>query len=97
MAFQENLSIFFNTDYSSIEATISGGAEPVIGLFDKEYVDIEVGGIPVSGYMPVFRCAESDVSGILKGATVVIDSVDYKVVIPKPDGTGVIDLVLEKQ
>ena len=97
MAFPENLSIFFDTDYSSTEAIISGGAVPVIGLFDREYVDIEVGGIPISGFMPVFRCAESDVSGILKGATVVINSVDYVVVIPKPDGTGVIDLVLEKQ
>jgi len=95
MPFTEDLSVYFNKNLGAVDATVNGST--VTGIFDKEYVDIDAGGVPVSGYMPVFRCAESDVAGVAKGWDVVVNSVNYKIVIPKKDGTGVIDLVLEKQ
>lgn len=95
MAFAEDKTIYFDTDFGAVDALINGST--VSGIFDKEYVDIDSGGIPISGFMPIFRCSLSDVPGVVKGVDVVIDSVNYKVVIPKRDGTGVVDLVLEKQ
>lgn len=92
MAFNEDLSLFFRPNNPGVKpATYNGGI--VYGQFWNEFV--EVG--QVEGAAPRFVCREADVAGVAHGSVLVIDSTTYKVVRHKPDGTGVIDLKLEKQ
>ncbi len=101
---QENLNIYFNTSYGGVNATISGS--DVVGIFSNEYVEIDNGISSVVGLKPVLRVKASDASGVTSGADVTVNEEEagvvvrtgtYKVITVQPDGTGVIDLVLEKQ
>jgi hypothetical protein len=91
MAFIEDFSDFLDADDFAIEAIISGST--VTGILDEAY--IEVSGI--EGVHPTFACANADVLGTTHGASVVIGSATYHVIGIQPDGTGMVELVLEDQ
>ena len=93
--FEEDFSVFTNTDDFGVVATI--GATSLDGVFDNEYIETVMNGIPVAGEHPVFGCAESDLPTYTEGTEIVINSVTYKIRNWQPDGTGWTTLILEKQ
>jgi len=101
MAFTEDFSDFFDTDDFAVAATITigeGSPGTVNGIFDDEYFDeVGVGSLGVEGSKPAFHCAAADVPSIAHGDSVVISGTTYHVVNVRPDGTGLVTLLLEDQ
>lgn len=93
--FEEDFSVFTNTDDFGVIATI--GATTVNGVFENEYIETSFNGVPVSGEYPLFSCAESDLPEYTYSTDITINSTVYKIRNWKPDGTGWITLILEKQ
>lgn len=93
MAFDEDLSAFFNTDDFAVTATWN--SRSVRGIFEDQYVESSLGlaGMATSG--PRFTCAAADVSGIAVGNTFTVNSVAYTAAELQPDGTGLITIVLK--
>lgn len=92
MAFEEDLSPFFNTAEFADAATVGGVA--VDGIFDNGY-QAALGGL-MESTGPTFTAATADLSSAVDGTTVAIGGVHYKVMNNQPDGTGVTVLSLEK-
>lgn len=94
-------AIFTNTDDFGVAATITpvnGQAVKVKGIFDNDFIEVDTGGnVGFALLQPRFLCKTSDVSAVAEDAKVVISDLTYKVKIVKPDGTGMTELVLEKQ
>jgi len=86
--FQEDLSLFF-TDFA--QTAVIGGVS-VQGIFESEY--IEVGG--VSTLVPAFTCPTASVANKSEGATVVVDGVNYRLIVKEQDGTGLSRLLLQR-
>lgn len=86
MPMLEDFTVFFNAAEFASPATLAGVA--VTGIFDKDYIDLDVGG-SVAGSGPVFTLASGSVPANVAGAALVVGGVTYKVVEPMPDGTGV--------
>ena len=89
--FVEDFSEFFIESELATNARI--GSSIVAGIFDNQFV--EVNGI--EGVRPVFTCAVSDVVDLSFEKTIKINDTTYKVAGVQPDGTGLTNLVLEKQ
>ena len=79
----------FFMDFGTV-ATI--GAASVMGVFDCATA-VEFG---ILGSGPKFLCKASDVPGIAFGQAVTIESVSYAVTEVRPDGTGLVELILDK-
>ncbi len=86
---------FFNSDdfADSVTWTPAGeSAQTIKGIFDKTYVDVDIGDTIVQEYELTFICQSSDLTTpaqIAEGDTLVIDSVTYVVLREEKDGTGV--------
>lgn len=96
MAFTEDLTPFFGTSDFGVGATFThgtGSSVTVNGIFDASYVDP----LGIEGAFPRFVCAASDVSSVVHGDTLVVNSKTYKVYGVKPDGTGLMLLSLQEQ
>lgn len=93
MAFTEDLTVFFDTDDFGVVATI--GAASVNVIFDNAYLGIE-GETVVAATQPMVYARTSDVSSVVAGNTVIVNSVTYTVVGVHPDGTGVTQLILRR-
>ncbi len=95
-----DLPEFLDTDEFADSAIIGVGQTyetTINGIFDNEHLLVEGGEVGVSGTVPMFLCRTSDVTSIVYGDVVTIDSNDYKVVDQQPDGTGMTLLILEAQ
>lgn len=100
MAFVEDRSVFFDVDGHAIAATYtpknyahpSAISRTVNVIFDKGYTVVN----GVESYSPHILADESDLTDIAHDAKFRIEGVDYKVKGSQPDGTGLIDVVLEK-
>ena len=91
---------FFDTNAhgTSLTYTPSGGSASTIkGIINDEFQLVDVGEVGVESSMPVLTVRSSDVSGIAQGDDFTIDSVNYKSKIIRPDGTGITEIVLQKQ
>ncbi len=68
-------------------------------IFDEEYFDISVGEVGHSGSQPMALMSSTDVvnNSIDVNTIIEINSADYKVVEPQPDGTGLTMLIMEAQ
>lgn len=75
-------------------AIVTGIADPVMGLFEREYYTIDVGS-GVESYSPAFTCAVADVPGVRRSTPIRVDDTDYTVVNPRPNGTGLTTLILQ--
>lgn len=93
--FEEDFSVFTNPDEMGETATI--GATSIDGIFNSEYVETVINGVPVAGEKPVFGCAESDLPSYTNGTEIVIKATTYKIRNWQPDSTGWITLILEEQ
>jgi len=89
--FVEDFSEFFIESELATNARI--GSSIVAGIFDNQFV--EVNGI--EGVRPVFTCAASNVVDLSFEKSIEINNITYKVAGVQPDGTGLTNLVLEKQ
>lgn len=86
MPFSEDHSAFLDTDEFATSATVGGNA--VDGIFDNEYVAVDLDGVEVESLGPVLQCATSDVPGVAQGDAVIVNAVNYTVAEVRPDGTG---------
>ena len=82
-----------------VELTLSAsGSKTIKAIFDSSHELADVGGtVSYSVVQPRFTCKTSDVKVLAEDDTAVIDGVTYKVKVIMPDGTGITEVLLEKQ
>jgi hypothetical protein len=74
------------------------GSKSVKGIFDNLYQDVDAGmTVGISMQQPRLFCATSDIVGIREGATMKRGSTNYVVRVVMDDGTGMTELMLERQ
>lgn len=77
---------------------VGGSAVSITGIFDNAYEAVNAGGtVPVAITQPHFVCRTADVPSADDGDSIVIRSVTYIVRVVMSDGTGITDLMLERQ
>ena len=93
----EDRAVFVNPAEFGVTATY--GASSINGIFDSDYFAASVGAqVDIEGARLRFLCRTADLpSGGTHGDTIVIGAVTYKVREVHPDGTGMTELVIEKQ
>lgn len=92
MAFEENLSDFFDSDQGFAVDALVGGVT-VSGIYDSEYVETS----RMSGFHPVFTCEFSKVATVKEGAAVVVpDEGAFTVAFVEKPVSGVTRIVLRK-
>jgi hypothetical protein len=96
MAFTENYDEFLGTDDFGVDALYKG-TTTVQGIFDKQYFEAQAAFAGVHSSQPTFLGKASDFEDAAHGDTLLINSVNYKVVGVEPDGTGFTLLRLETQ
>lgn len=93
-------SLFFNTQEFGVTSTItsrSSGAEvDVNGIFDSQYLNLDLGAGSVTTSDLQFMCRTSDVVDFTQGDRVVIDEVTYEISDMQADGTGITVLKLHR-
>lgn len=92
-------TVFASSDFGEADGAIYDGvtATPVKGIFDDEDVETQNGeGITVLVPQTTFTCASSKVPGLADGKTLLVRGVTYIIRFWKDDGTGVVELHLEK-
>lgn len=96
--FTEDIDAFFSlSDHAvSAEWTPQGGSPAAVtGIFNDEYFEDVGGPVGVEGSQPVFVCPAAGVPGVAQGDAIVINAKTYAIVNVRPDGTGIVDLILE--
>lgn len=88
MAFVESLADYFNE--FGLEATWQ--AQTIKAIFDNAYQE-EFGIARVNPYVTVM---ESQMAGVARGQSITVASVAYVIRNIVPDGTGILQLELEK-
>lgn len=86
--FAEDLSAFLREGEHGTPAVIAGA--PVVGIFENAYEDA----LEIADTGPRFLCPEAS-ARVVVGETITVDGASFKVVERKPDGTGMVELVLE--
>jgi hypothetical protein len=89
VAFEEILSEFLDDDDFAVKVTYNGSTV-INGIFDKAYVEAA----ETESYRPILICEE--IIGMAQGDTILIDSDSYEIVNVRPDGTGLVTLILKK-
>jgi len=92
-------AIFLSINDFGVSATYthSAVATTISGIFDNDFVEVDTGGIPFAMQQPRFLARTSDVSAAVEDDTLVISGTTYKIKVVQHDGTGMTNLVLEKQ
>ena len=87
--------VFLDTeDGFAVVATVTGGT--VTGVFFNEFYSANPGGlVDVSSSSPVFRVQSAGATGLIRGVQLTITGTVYRIVEPRPDGTGITDLRLQ--
>ncbi len=94
--------VFLDADEFGVSATyelVSGGFSTVQGIFDKEYNEIIEAqfGVGVGAHPARFQMREADLPGSYgDGDTLIVSTVTYTVRDHELDGTGMVELRLEK-
>ena len=60
-------------------------------IFDNNFVST----FGIDSASPAFHCQSADVVDVMRGTSVIINSVNYKAVRKEPDGTGWTTVILE--
>ena len=90
---------FFNTDEFGQSATVtpSGGSATSINvIFDKPDETLTLGEAGITSHRPRITCRESDISNVVFGDSVVVNSTNYTVAEILKDGTGIAEVYLEE-
>lgn len=70
----------------------------VNGIFDSAYTEIDVSGsVGFTSTTPRFVCRSCDIVGAEDADSVTVDGTIYLIRVVQPDGTGMTELILEKQ
>lgn len=86
--------MFLQTEDFGMTGTI--GTATIYGIFDDSYHAVnEVTG-EVATTAPQFTCRTSDVTSVIQGTVITINSIAYKVINIQPDGTGLTVLILSR-
>jgi hypothetical protein len=96
----DDRAIFLSVDDFGVSATFTRGVtvRTISGIFDNDFVEVDAGGvIPFAMQQPRFLARTSDVSAAVEDDTLVISGTTYKIKVVQPDGTGMTNLILEKQ
>lgn len=88
--FAEPLEVFFNAADFATPATLNGSSVQVI--FDAAYAEA----FSVDGVHPSALLRSADVVGVVRGATLIVDAITYRIAGVQPDGQGTTRLILEK-
>lgn len=76
----------------------SSSHRTVKGVFDNEYEAVNAGGsMDFAITRPRFYCRSADVAEVSEGDDLEIEGVAYKIRVIMPDGTGMTEMMLEKQ
>lgn len=73
------------------------GFKQVVAIFDNEYAGIQGESIEFAVSQPLLTCVTDEVSGVAFGDTVEVRSKTYKVALVMDNGTGMSEIVLERQ
>jgi len=91
---------FFNPEEFGVTATItsssSGSESDVVGIFDSNYLNLDLGSSSVTTSDLQFMCRTMDVSAFTQGDTLVLNGTTYEITDVQEDGTGVTVLKLHK-
>lgn len=91
---------FFNTQEFGVTSKItsdSSGIEcDVVGIFDNQYLNLDLGAGSVSTSELQFMCRTSDVSHVTQGDKLELDGVNYEITDLQNDGTGMTVLKLHR-
>lgn len=94
----DDLAAFFSADDFASEATYraagAGAGVIVAGIFASGYLGQSLGGLAAEGREITFQCAAVDVAGVSQASTLEVGGIVYRVRSQRPDGTGVVVLVL---
>ena len=93
-------AIFLSVDDFGVSATFTRGASvtTISGIFDNDFVEVDAGGtIPIAMQQPTFLARTVDVSAAVEDDTLLISGTTYKIKVVQADGTGMTNLILEKQ
>lgn len=78
--------------------TSNGNDTDVVGIFDKDYEAVDVGGsVPFAMEQPRFYYRTSDLPSVSDTDIIQIEGSTYYVRVIMPDGQGITELQLEKQ
>lgn len=97
-------AIFVNADDFGVVAQYSqneGVAVPITGIFDRQHLAVDTDHGAVSGLAVTFLCRADDLALLrmgkaLQGDLLTIDGDRWRVVEPQSDGTGMVNLILQK-
>jgi hypothetical protein len=90
-------AFFATAEFGSTAAYRAGGTATrvdVDGIFDNGYAGPQLGGLVAEAREITFRCAADDLPAAQQGDTLTIAGVVYRVQSARPDGTGLLLLVL---
>jgi hypothetical protein len=79
-----------------VTVTIAGVSQDIRGVFVDEYSTTQLFNGAVENASPSLTVRTSDVEGIGRGSSVIVDGLTYFVVEVRPDGAGVTTLILSK-
>jgi hypothetical protein len=91
MAFVEAFDDFFSNSEFAVTAVYAGNNVQVI--FDKAYIE----NYGLAGVNTFITVPAASVPGITNGNSIVVESLNYVVRNVLPDGTGILQVELEKQ
>lgn len=96
----EDLGAFFDVeDFGTAATWFAGGTGSgveVFGIFSNGFASPSLGPLSAADAEITFRCAEADVPGVARGDTLKVSATTYRLVEPRPDGTGLVVLVLKR-
>lgn len=91
MPMTEDLDAFFDSAEFATDATLN--SVPIKVIFDNAYEE----GLGVAGTTPICTGKQSDFTAAIEGTAMVIGGVSYKVQTVQPDGTGLVQVILDRQ
>jgi len=86
----------FNTPATYTPLGVGGPPVAVNVVFDREYIEINVGTPGIEGDQPIALGKAADFPNVKHGDSLNVNAINYTIVNPKPDGTGMILLVLKE-
>ncbi len=89
MAFTEDFDAYLAEFGVTVSVTSGVGAPfSFTGIYDNGYATIALGEVEMEGTNPMIQCKESDVSSMVNGDALTVNSTNYTVINQRPDGTG---------
>jgi len=93
-------AIFLSADDFGVSVTFTRGATvtTIQGIFDNDFIEVDAGGgVPFAMQQPRFLARTLDVANAVEDDTLAISGTTYKIKVVQHDGTGMTNLILEKQ